>query len=320
MLEPSQRQLDSDLEKSMAMFKRAAVGKTSAPTMKRPESILLALDGSQQDEVGVGIAKLLRQRFNASILVLDARMASEHAPLPAPPSSARGEEIAGRVEGTLVVDEAQESFDRILHAIETHRPDMAIAPCPFGRDFNAIGADSTGTVIDVLLARCPVPLLVTRAPFDVQDRSLAEIRIVVSGENNAAAEAARWATGLATRGGSLELSLVVPEEYFAICREALHAVHPEEEFSSESVENALAASYARLHASLQHSGAAGHYRYTLNVHRTSEDVTFDHPTSEPPLLVLPLDRNAAMSQGQVHQRIRHSPHPVLVVATHAPPS
>ena len=124
------------------------------------------------------------------------------------------------------------------------------------------------------------------------------------------------ATGLVHPEGRLALMIGVDDESFQIVREAMHTIQPDAEVSIESLENALAQTHARLHAGLQQAATAGGFSYELTIHRESESEPFSvaDPASHPPLLVLALERADHASQGHVHDRIRRSPHPLLVVS------
>lgn len=288
---------------------RAEVGDVPAVQPARPQRVLLALDGSSQDELSAAIVSRLKERLGCEVGTVNALEA------PAPPSESTAAAIGEKLRATQLAPQPGESTERILAAIDDWKADLLVVPCPFGRDFQEIGSDSTGTVIDLLLARSPVPLIATRAPFDPQGDVFSRLRMVLSGENEAAPAAARWAAGLVHPHGHLELYLVVQEEFYENVREAMHSIDPDAEISLESLENALAKTHARLHVGLQRAASeqAFHYKLVVCSETEAEPLTVADPSSHPPLLVFALERADHASQGHVHDGIRRSPYPVLVV-------
>lgn len=309
MYEPSQRDVDRNLEQSMAMFKRAQVGEVPALEPHKPQRVLLALDGSAQDELGAGVVAKLQERLGCEVAIVDARRGD-----PAFETDSTTDWSQTLNAETLAIEDA-EVQDMILAAIESWQADLLVVPCPFGRPFESIGAVSTGTVIDVLLARSPVPVIATRAPFDPQGDVFSRLRMVLFGENEAALLTARWAVGLLHPSGELELVLIVEEEFYENVREAMQSIKPDVEISIESLENALTQTHARLHVALQRAAKAQGFRYTLSVEREGENPPLEvsNPAKTPPLLVLAHERGDSASQGHISSYIRRSPNPVLVV-------
>ena len=309
MYEPTQREVDRNIEQSMAMFKRAQVGEVPALDPRKPKRVLLALDGSAQDELGVGIVAKLQARLSCEVAVVDGRRGD-----PAFETDSTTDWSQQLNAEKVAVDDA-EVQDMILAAIDSWQADLLVVPCPFGRPFESIGADSTGTVIDVLRARSPVPVIATRAPFDPQGDVFSRLRMVLFSENEAALLTARWAVGLLHPQGELELVLIVEEEFYENVREAMHSIKPDVEISIESLENALTQTHARLHVALHRAAKAQGFRYTLNVRREGETQPLEvqNPAKTPPLLVLAHERGDNASQGHISNHIRRSPNPVLIV-------
>ena len=55
MVKPTQREMDQRVEESINLFKRAQVGEVPAAVPRRPQRILLAIDGSSQDPLAVAM-------------------------------------------------------------------------------------------------------------------------------------------------------------------------------------------------------------------------------------------------------------------------
>jgi hypothetical protein len=306
MVEPTRRNLDRAIEESMDLFSRARVGSVAAVDPRRPNKVLLALDGSSQDLFEIAIAKQFRERFGCELAAVDAREGDVPDDLGAQVASSLG----GRAEPKTPGD----SFAQILGAAEHSKCDLLITPCPYGRDLEAVGPDSAGTVIDVLLARSPVPLLVVRKPYEPQGDLFHQVVLILTAENEAAPDAAAWAAGLIAPRGTLHLVLVLEREMYENIHALMQSIAPEMDVSIDSLSHALARNYMRLHRGLQKAAAEGGFQYKLNLQVEGEAgpiAAEDAP--RPTLRVLALERSDHASQGSVQARIRQSLHPVLVV-------
>lgn len=306
MFEPTQRDVDHDLEASMDLFKRAQVGEVAAVRPRRPENLLLVLDGSNQDETAAIFARQLRDRFGCGLTVMDARERVE--------SNELAEQAAKMLGATAVPKSKGDSFQQILDATAESKCDLLIVPCPYGRELESVGPDSTGTVIDVLLARSPVPLLVVREPFVPADDLFHRVLVILLGENEAAPLAAEWAAGLVALSGRFELVLVIEEEFYENVRELIRAIDPTLDVSPDTLAHALERIQMRLHSSLQKAAAAEGFQYKMHVHRAGEpEVAATDAASRRSLHVLPLERGDHASRGYVHDHVRRTFNPVMIV-------
>jgi hypothetical protein len=306
MAEPTRRDVDQVLEESMQLFDRARVSVVAPVAPQRPTRILLALDGSLQDRLSFAIARQFRARFSCSVAVVDAR------------EDTTSDELitaaAGELGATAVPKLPGHSFDQILAAVDQCHCDLLIAPSPYGRDLESVGPNSVGTVIDVLLARVPVPLLVVRKPYEPRGELFSQVRMFLTAENEAAPEAAAWATGLIAAKGLFELVLLIEREMRENIKALLESIAPEADVSADSLSHALAKTHVRLHRSLQKAATEVGFQYRLRLQIESTDAA-DAIADPPPgrLIVLALERRDHASQGTVQSRIRQSPHPVLIV-------
>lgn len=306
MNEP-QRQVDADLAESMDLFQRADVGEAAAIEPVHPTQLLVALDGSTQDVAGAQLAQQLQQRFGCQV-------AHVSPPLEEP---AQYREPDGLDSFSKKVEPAGETaYERILNAAENSGADLLIVPCPFGRDFEDIGEESTGSVVDVLIARSSVPFIAIRKPVDNEEDPTQHVRLVLTGSNPAAELAARRAVSLARADGRLDLLLLVEESFYQNFRQTLAAISPDVKVSHADVENALARTYARLHASLQHTANKIGFDYELLIRSERDDspITPGDPKTHPALIVLGVERHEHDSRGEIHDYIRRSPHSVLVAS------
>jgi len=326
MFEPTQRDVDHDVGVFMKMFERAQVGEVAPVVPARFQSALLVLDGSSQDDLSIRFARLLKESFGCRLSVLDARENISANDL--------AEQVAGSLGGSPLPKSSGDDFTQILEGIGACACGVVVVPCPFGRDLQAVGPDSTGTVIDVLLSRSPVPVLVVRKPYAADGGLYDRVQLVLIGENEAAPAAAAWAAAFASSapsGHAVQLRLILEEEFYENIRDLMQAVDPHVDVTPESLEQALLQTHVRLHVALEKCAAEHGFRYDLSVRRERElpdqarstdapdaqtGETSSGPTAgEHPLLVLALERSDHLSQGHVHDTIRRSAHSLLIVPT-----
>jgi uncharacterized protein with PIN domain len=306
MVEPTQREVDQALASSMKMFERVQLGEVT-PIEPRPiERLLLALDGSTQDVTATAIARALARRFSAKVSVLAV--------------CARAEQVAARAvqemgAGAIVPATGhKDNFEEILAAIKSTKPDLVLAPCPFGRDFEQIGPDSAGTVVDVLIARSGVPLLVIREPHEVEKVPFRSAALTLVGENAAAPDAAAWAATLVAPGGHFELVLVLEEEFHENVTRLLESMADHAEPTSAEFSAALQKAHVRLHRALQKSASQAGFDYSLSVMQEDEARAFlQQDFASLSLIVVALERPHHVSQGYASHCVRHSRQPVLIV-------
>lgn len=307
-----QSDVDRQVEASMRMFEQAHVGPPAPVAPIHPERVLVCLDGSGQDDGVIAAAAFFNARTSpCQLLVLDAREQDE-------PGSYADERAAALREARVVRVETGDAYDRILAAVETETPDLVIVPCPFGRDFESVGADSTGTVIDVLLSRCAVPMLVIRRGDQPLEIATGDLALVVSGESESAPTVVGWAVGMAAEGATLTLNLVVEPARLETLRELLEQLAPDQPIDRERLEGAMTKTHARLHAAAAKAAAAAGLRYRLDPDAAESAEPDLQEVARPRLIVLPLERSERHSYGFVQDRIRRSPHPLLVIPSRTP--
>ena len=318
-------ELDRDVDASMRMFEKSKVGPAAAITPIKPSRILVVLDGSEQDATSLAAASTMRQRFNVETLVLDARdsIDSDRGDNGATNDSIAHlrEDLAiagaGQVTGGRPIARAEgDSYDAILSAVKQHDVDLLIVPCPFGRSFEKIGTDSAGTVIDVLLSKCPKPMLVTRRADQLAESCLKSIRFIVSSECDLEHRAAAWAFGLIESGGSITLNLVVEKEQYQNLRSILEALMPEETIDEKKFADALTKTHQSLHGAMAKTATAMGLIYSLQPQASEAAPPNALGDATKQLLVMPIEVDDRFTQGFVQDRIRRSPHPVLIVPGH----
>ncbi len=303
--------LDRDVDESIRMFEKSKVGPAATINPIAPKRVLLALDGSPQDESATAAACYLQERFQTETLIIDGRDQGIRDQVDL--ASARSQSIPHsqplqRGEG--------ESYDVILQAIGQHDLDLLIVPCPFGRTFEHVGTDSAGTVIDVLLSRCPLPIMVIRRDDQRVRDAVQTVSVVIGSECDMENRAAAWAFGLAAPAATITLNLVIEKEQYENIRSIIEALTPETHLDPEQFSDALAKTHQSLHGAMAKTAAAKGLTYYLRPQ--AGEVAPPNPLKDANkmLLVMPLEVDDRFGQGFVQDRIRRSPHPVLVVPGH----
>ncbi|TWU56431.1 Universal stress protein family protein [Rubripirellula tenax] len=311
--ESDSNEIDRDVNASMRMFEKSKVGTAPAIAPIKPARVLLVLDGSPQDVTSIDAASYLRETFNVETIVLDAKEriegnASDHAI-----------EAAAQVIGARPIKRGEgDSYDEILAAVDAHEVDLVVLPCPFGRSFEKIGSDSAGTVIDVMLTRCPVPMLIIRRDDQRLRQCVDQVRLVLSGECDFETRAAGWAFGLAGDGATVTLNLVIEKEQYENVRAIVEAMQPGLSMDLEQFSDAMTKTHQSLHGAMAKTAAANGMTYSLLPQAGEVAPPNALDESSQMLLVMADEVDDRFSQGFVQDRIRRSPHPVLVVPGHVP--
>ncbi|MEM1062696.1 MAG: universal stress protein [Planctomycetota bacterium] len=306
MQNPSANEFDAGLGAARDLFERARVAGAEPLEIvaKTPSKVLLALDGSPQDGTGEALAATLKDRFGCAVAVADCRDGAADGG----PQAGYDAGAAGRLGGEAVSPGDGEAYERVLAAVGVSGCDLLVVPCPFGRDLDKLGADSVGTVLDVLLTRCPVPVLVVRQPPAEGADLFSDLVLPLIGENEAAVTAAGWAVGLVASPGDVKLRLVLEQEFYENLRDLLRVLDPDKEFDRDEVRRALEKEHVRLHAGLQKASATERFGYAMECRAEG-----DGEPASPGLLVLAPERGDHASEGHVRDRVRNAAGAVLVV-------
>jgi nucleotide-binding universal stress UspA family protein len=310
-MESESGELDRDVDASMRMFEKSNVGSSVVIKPIKPSRILVVLDGSAQDQTSIAAATTLRERFNVESVLLDARDKAVDDKTDLAIDASR------QVSGSRPITRSDgDSYEAILAAVKEHDVDLVIIPCPFGRSFEKIGTDSAGTVIDVLLSKCPKPMLVIRRSDQHLVDCLKSLRFVISSECDLELRAAAWAFGLIDAGGQITLNLVVEKEQYQNLRSILEALHPEETIDEQKFADALTKTHQSLHGAMAKTATTLGLTYTLQPQASEVAPPNALGNKTKQLLVMPVEVDDRFTQGFVQDRIRRSPHPVLIVPGH----
>ncbi|QDT39925.1 universal stress protein [Stratiformator vulcanicus] len=308
MFDPNNSDLDRSVRDSIDLFQKARVGDAAPVKPRVPKSVLVVIDGSTQDGTSIGFARTLKEQFDCKLGVVDARESYAENDV--------ADGVAAGLEAQTLSRTEGDSYEQILAAVEKSGCDFLIVPCPYGRDLNHVGADSAGTVIDVLLSRSPVPLLVVREPYEVGQNPFRSVILVLIGENAAAPDAAALATGLTRATGDVELVLLLEEEFYENFRDIFKALNPESQITREQLVEALQKEHLRLHQSLLKSSAEVGFTYRMEAHGEGDPELNELDADQGhPLVVLALEHGDHASEGHVADRVRRSKNPLLIVPT-----
>lgn len=168
--------MDHELQRQMAAFEAALIEQPVVLEPVQPKRVLVARDGSNQDDTAMALAR-----------AIVARTGGELGEWHGPPS-----------------DLAHES---ILAACEA--ADLLVVPCPFGADYSKVGADSLSTTLDVILARGRTPVLCVRGAVEDVDELLDHPLVALDVARARKVEATAFALGLCRSGGEVALLDVI---------------------------------------------------------------------------------------------------------------
>ncbi|MHC4948437.1 MAG: hypothetical protein ACYTG1_09270, partial [Planctomycetota bacterium] len=100
-------------------------------------------------------------------------------------------------------------WDQITGLARRSRCDLVVVDAPYLDDYTRLGDGSVGTNLQMLMSRCPVPLLVIRAPAEAPASCLEEVVVPVGIEAAENVAGARWALRLVRGHGRLRILAVV---------------------------------------------------------------------------------------------------------------
>ena len=310
MTDSDSSDLGREVDASMRLFQKSQTGDAPGLVPIKPARVMLVLDGSEQDRTSIDAAATLREQFNVETLVLDGRDHAE-GDLTGP--------VIEAVSGSRPVERGDgDSYEAILAALKTHAVDLLIVPCPFGRDFDKVGTDSAGTVIDVLLSRCPCPMLVIRRADQTLDQCRHTVAVVIGAECDVELKAAAWAYGLSADKATVTLNLVVEKEQYENIRSIVEALSGGQTLDVDAFAEALTKTHHSIHAAMAKTAHQTGRTYHLRPQAGEEAPPNPLQDQQKSLLVIPVEVDDRFGQGFVQDRIRRSPHPVLVVPSHTP--
>lgn len=173
--------------------------------------ILLVLDGSNQDRTSEAFARILARREGSELQLSWAypgeAIAEREKYLRQRCSVIREEDDL--VTDILARDDIRglRPVEQILSSMPTF--DLVVICAPYQEDFSELGQQSVGSVLDILMARAPQPVLAVREPKEDPQTCLRRTLLPLTPILETSALAASWALCLA-RQGSVQLFAISP--------------------------------------------------------------------------------------------------------------
>lgn len=303
-----------DLNESLGAFESALSSGKVAIRISEPEVkvVLVALDGTTQDDTCVAIAVDLARRLQAR-LVVTAGMKGELE-----------DELRTRVNRVVQVLTSGESHiqieaafgagatpaRQILALAAKERAGLIVVSAPYLYEYEGFGDESLSGPIDCLLAESPVPLLLIREPIEDGDVCFSRLFMPMTVHTLGLGEAAGLAFKFLAEGGHIELFAVADqqalEEADAVLGEAARHT-PEELLRAEQSQ------IGGVVSALQHRAARTgvDVRVDVAVARTLKPV-LDRIHESPCIVALALPRDRTSGQfHRVHDLALGSRYPVL---------
>ncbi len=306
---------DRDLEASINDFEAAVSAKRLELVPPTLETILVALDGSNQDAMTLGLAADLACRGPAKIHLIFA--------YPGRAEPSRDAYLDGRLRALVDSgidavavprgDEGVRPYEQIANAASRLDVDLLIVPAPYLEDFDELGSDSIGTTLDKLMVQAR-PLLVVRQSRGDPTQSLRRVLLPLTVHVEENPVAAAWALRLVADEGIIRVIAVVEERVLDTASDLL-GEHAAGELDREHLAGLDRPESAGLIASLHREAQARGLGCRVSVregdvvHRVSELATQEHM-----LIVTGCDTDpSSISYRSVQAIIRSASDPVLVV-------
>lgn len=216
----------SDLNDSLGQFESALSSEKVSLESPSPKTILLALDGSNQDRTAIALAGELGRRFKARVVVTRG---SEGGDVPdavrEQVEAVKGELAAApyALQSDAMFQSAPLPAQQVLASQQKLGADLVIIPAPYLRDVGLLGDESLSSPIDMLLAECAAPMLLVRHPLDDPKAALARMLIPMTVNVPALGAAAGWAFKMVDPAGKVELYAVADESAVEDARKLLGA-------------------------------------------------------------------------------------------------
>ncbi len=200
-----------EIHSTIEAFEAASTAQTTLLPEVSLRRILLVLDGSNQDQTSEAFARILARRENSELQLLWAYAGETIAERE---GYLRQRSRAIQQEDDLVAgildrgeNRAKRPVEQILEIMPTF--DLAVVCAPYQEDFSELGQQSVGSVLDILMARAPGPVLAVREPKEDPQKCLRQTLLPLTPVLETSALAASWALYLG-RQGDVQLFAITP--------------------------------------------------------------------------------------------------------------
>lgn len=316
-----------DIADSMSSFEAAV----SAPHVEipavAPKTILLALDGSNQDPAAVALATAVAANAGATSVQLtfayegppdagrDSYLAEQARHIAARAAQlVVGHSRAGTPPGAA---EAARPFQQILELAEERHCDLIVTVAPYLDDYAQLGTASTGTNLDMLLRRRRTPLLVVREPYADVEGCLEHLIVPLNLLGARGPEALAWAFRLvAPASGTVHLLAVADTEAMEAAAPLVGRPLEPEEIDERELANLVSSPATGLVAAAQRRAAEANIACRVSIrvgHPLGELLEFARQQQRSLIAAGCPENCSATGYLRVQALIRESPDPVLVV-------
>lgn len=198
----------TDLNEYMGAFEGAL--SVRIPIVKpQVESLLLAVDGSNQDDTAIELAAIFAGRLQAKIHVTAGASRGF-----GPDELALAERTAERLrtqhalQATPLLVDGKTPAKQLLAAAGAESVGLIVMPAPYLQELEDLADESLSSPVDILLAEAKAAILLVREPMSRPSDCLH--RLVLPLKRTASPKAAGWMLALAQRDGLMEMYSFAP--------------------------------------------------------------------------------------------------------------
>ncbi len=204
---------DRELRTAINDFEAALSAKKFDLALPELNVILVAIDGSNQSEMAIGIAVELARRMAATVHIAGVYKGAPDASLDAVLNASVSRFTDANVNVLMAPRQPSDSppYIQILQLAQSVDADLLVVPAPFLEDFAELGSDSIGVNLDKLMTQAR-PLLVIREPRDEPADSLKPLLLALSVHVQENPQAAAWALRIIGDSGTIRIVAVVEDE------------------------------------------------------------------------------------------------------------
>lgn len=200
-----------DVDTTMHQFEAALSARKFDISDVRLGSILVALDGSNQDRSVLDLSRAMATRFGAGLLVTYApeqAMDDHDGYVSRAVAELRSAGFRGE---TVLPGQRGRAFHQILEVARDRNADLIAFPSPYLEDFRDLGGSSVGTTTDMLLHRRTGPLLIVRKPAENVREQLEDVVVPLGLLSDRPEQVAAWAIQVAPTDGLIQLVAVADQ-------------------------------------------------------------------------------------------------------------